>query len=218
MSEVPRMSLETLTDLIEQFLPIGEWGFTENVRVEAMEPFVIYNSEWCRIRFFLERDRYEEYLHISYGRLHAQNTGLRMKWNGKDCRCWYHYSDLYLIFSFLDDVSPHDAYKAMFSLHDNRSPKYPMFQTQRPMHPLFQTQLDSRNPNDKPLSAELHVAQSLKFHSSIWSYYRLRFFELFDLRRPDLWEKYVNFLRGVYEPDDYERYIPPGQLPEYQVC
>jgi len=208
MSEVPLMSLETLTDLIEQFLPIGEWGFTENVRVEAVEPFVIYNSEWCRIKFFVERNRYEEHLHISYGRLHAQNTGLRMKWNGKDCRCWYDYWDLYLIFYFLDDASPHDAYKAMFSFYEKGSPK----------HPLVQKHLDSGKSNNKSPSTELRVEQSLKFHSSIWSYYGLRFFELFDLRRPDLWEKYVNFLRGVYEPDDYERYFPPGKLPEYQVC
>ena len=218
MSEVPRMSLETLTDLIEQFLPIQEWGFTENLRVEAREPFLIYNSKWCRIRFFIERDRYEEYLHISYGRLHAENSSQIMKWNDKKCRCWQHYSDLNLIFNFLDDVSPHDAYKAMFSFYDNHSPKHPMFQTQRPMHPLFQAQLNSRNPNDKLLSTELLVMQSLKFHSSIWSYYGLRFFELFDLRRPDLWERYVSFLRDVYEPEDYERYIPPGKLLEYDVC
>ncbi|MBK9923875.1 MAG: hypothetical protein IPP66_01160 [Anaerolineales bacterium] len=208
MSEVPRMSLETLTDLIEQFLPVQEWGFTENVRVEAKEPFVIYNSEWCRIRFFLERDRYEEYLHISYGRLHAQNSSRIMKWNGKDCRCWFDYRDLPLIFSFLDDLSPHEAYRAFFSFYEKDSPK----------HPLFQKDLDSRNSNTVSLSIESRTGESLKFHSSIWSYYKIRFFELFDLRRPDLWEKYANFLRDAFEPDDYERYFPPGKLPEYQVC
>ena len=29
----------------------------------------------------------------------------------------------------------------------------------------------------------------------IWEHYEQRFFELFDLRRPDLWDDYIGFLK-----------------------
>ena len=38
-----------------------------------------------------------------------------------------------------------------------------------------------------------------EMHKAIWQYYGNRLFELFDLRRPDLWQQYREFLKEVYD-------------------
>ena len=69
--------------------------------------------------------------------------------------------------------------------------------------------------------------RSLKLHAAIWTQYGLPFFELFDLRRTELWEKYTVFLkeyyrlsyeesRAVYERRGME--WKPSEPLEYQVC
>ncbi len=212
MSEVPRMSLETLTGLIGRFLPVKQWGFIENIRFDVREPSVIYNSEWCRMMFFLEWERWSEHLYISYGRLHAPNSAWKLTWNGEECYCWRHYGDLHLIFSFLDGDSPQEAYKTNVSwLHEKR---------ERIWHPLIQSHMNSmKNPNNEIWSKERSFGATLEFHASIWEHYGLRFFELFDLRHPELWKKYRDFLREVYEPEE-QIYKEKGidHLPFHQVC
>lgn len=215
MSDNPgeaRMGLEDLTELIEKFLPIQKWRFTENIRFDVREPSIIYNSEWCRMRFFIEWERNYEIVHISYGRLHAPNNAWKMEWNGEECRCWHDYSALHLIFSFLDGDSVQDAYKTNISwLYEKR---------EKIRHPLIQSYMSSmKNPNNETWSKERIFAEYLKFHSSIWEHYGLCFFELFDLRHPELWEKYRGFLRKVYEPKE-QIYKEKGidHLSFHQVC
>jgi hypothetical protein len=43
-----------------------------------------------------------------------------------------------------------------------------------------------------------HAAET-ETHAMIWEHYGQRLFELFDLRRPDLWEKYSSFVIQVYD-------------------
>jgi hypothetical protein len=39
-------------------------------------------------------------------------------------------------------------------------------------------------------------------HHNIWKYYGRRLFELFDLRQPDLWNRYVKYLMEYYRLQD----------------
>jgi len=55
-----------------------------------------------------------------------------------------------------------------------------------------------------------------RIHSSIWEHYGERLFELFDIRHPELWEKYIDFLK---EYDRLNNFPPvPIYPPEYKVC
>ena len=217
MSGLERMSLDTLTELIEQYLPIRKWGFVESVRNEnEYAPFLIFDSQWCRIRFHLERDMHSggmlsENLNISYGRLHALNNDSEMIWKGEKCQCWHYYFNLHLLFSFLDSVSVQDAYKANVAWsYERRKPIW---------HPLIESHRAYVEKNNGFKTKERRSGATLEFHASIWEHYGLRFFELFDLRHPELWEKYRNFLKEVYEPEE-QRYKEKGidHLPFHQVC
>jgi hypothetical protein len=134
-----------------------------------------------------------------------------MIWNGEECYCWYHHGDLHLLLYFLDGLSVHEASDNEIRLSYDKRP--------RTWHPLVQALDDSmKNPNETGTKEQV-FGQYLKFHRSIWDRYELRFFELFDLRRPDLWENYRKFLRAVYEPEEQE-FKEKGihRLPRHQVC
>jgi hypothetical protein len=52
-------------------------------------------------------------------------------------------------------------------------------------------------------------------HKAIWQYYGKRLFELFDLRQPDLWQEYREFLKEVYDIKGRNPAIKP---PMDKVC
>jgi hypothetical protein len=56
---------------------------------------------------------------------------------------------------------------------------------------------------------------TLAMHKSIWKTYGQNLFELFDLRRPDLWEQYRKFLKEYYDIKGRSPNIHP---PLDQVC
>jgi hypothetical protein len=58
-------------------------------------------------------------------------------------------------------------------------------------------------------------------HAAIWEQYGMRLFELFDLRRPDLWEQYRTWLRARYiaEGKNEEEQKKFGIfIPYYRIC
>ena len=169
-----------LINLIQNSLPLQVWGFSENARLENDGNLVvIYNSQWCRIKFYVEKERNSEILHIFYGRLHALDNAVLMKWNGEDCYCWCDYYHLSLALKFLDGYSPEKA-----------------FETKRIPLQLVQDYLDSDFAKNTKNSMEL----SIKLQVMLLEHYGTRFFELFDLQRPDLWKKYLEFLEEYYKP------------------
>jgi hypothetical protein len=50
----------------------------------------------------------------------------------------------------------------------------------------------------------------LKMHMEVWDHYGKRFFKLFDLRRPDLWEQYSGFLKEFYDIKGRPSFIKPA--------
>jgi hypothetical protein len=180
-----KLDINNLARLITKSLPLQKWNFEESVRTDLA---IIFNSPWCRIKFYIERRRSSNDAVLTYyGRLHALDEALIMKWNGEDCYCWHGYKDLHVVLKFLDGLSPQEAYKT-FSVR----------------HHLFSNYFNSNLAID---ANEETGERSIMWHSVIWENYGLKFFQLFDLRRPDLWKQYLAYLKEYYELHDKEREI-----------
>jgi hypothetical protein len=199
-----RFDIPFVISLVEKSLPLSNWGFVESAKTELT---VIYNSQWCRVKFVIDRDRTSDSLHVFYGRLNAIDNVETMEWNGEKCRCWHGYPDIKVVIEFLNGTSPQDAY-------------------QRRLKPLPFIQ-DYHN-SELAKSISDHDEQALTLHAVIWKHYGLRFFGLFDLQHPDVWEQYLVYLKEYYRLDDegsraaYERrglaWKPPFDPPQHKRC
>jgi len=175
---------QALMQMIEQNLSIIGWKFhltftkfhqTSNIKI-------IYDSEWCRIKFMFSRQRTPQYdeLSIEYGRLHAPNEDPYMEWQGEKCRSWH---NVIVPLRFLDGLSPSEAMRQA-KIQKQAPPVVENFR---------QSELGKKLFNEYPPKS------SIVMHSVLWKQYGHRLFELFDLRRPDLWEKYRKFVKEYYE-------------------
>jgi hypothetical protein len=198
-----RYDITTIQNLVTHYLPLADWSFVENAKTDLS---VIYNSPWCRIKFLIEKDRSRDLLHVDYGRLHALDNASTMKWKGEKYYCWHHYSDLHLALKFLDGTSPQDAFRQRIK-----------------SAPFIQDYYNSEFAKSIDNAPE----QALRLHDAIWSHYRLQFFELFDLRRPEIWKGYTDFLKEFYKLDEEENLIvykerglliKPFDPPLYKKC
>jgi hypothetical protein len=161
-------------ETLEQCLNFKRWGFQMTFYGVSTKfpPSVIYDSEWCRVRFLIPipdwRDR-ESTIHIRYGRLHAPNDEELILNDGEYCYCWH---DIGLALEFLELVAPQQAANKNFASQS-----------------VIKGFMDSIDPN-------LHQLEWLtKTHALIWDHYGKRFFELFDLRTPNLWKQYDEFVK-----------------------
>ena len=139
---------------------------------------ILYQSSQCKLRIGVNRDRPFDPLEFSvtYGRLHAPTDEDVMEWNGKKCHCWHGFTSKTLL-PFLDGLSPKEA----IELRRSR---------------IEEEFLELWQGKDWE-GAEIFARK----HAMIWEHYGERFFNLFDLNRPDLWEEYAIFLNEYYEID-----------------
>jgi hypothetical protein len=184
--------IEEMTRIARDILNLESRGFKETCRV-AKPGELIYDSEWCRIKLIWGGWDYGggNSVHIFYGRLHAASEKHTMLWNGEECHCWH---DIDYQLHFLDGRSPAEAVELRHS------------------HPVkkvfFEEELRKKYHRRQPdWLAEMHLA--------VWKHYGQRFFELFDLRRPELWEQYQQFLKEVYDIKGRSAAIKP---PMDKVC
>jgi hypothetical protein len=185
-------AIQEMTRIAENFLDLTSWRFTESYR-STKPGNLIYDSRLCRVKLIWEGWDYGggNSISIYYGRLHAPNEESIMTWNGEECHCWH---DFNLALHFLDGRSPVDAAK----LHYSHSITDPFYDEE------FRKKYHRRQPE--------WLAQ---MHATIWQHYGKRFFELFDLQQPNLWKKYRQFLKEVYDTKGRRPYIKP---PPDQVC
>ncbi len=157
-------------------LNVSSWGFKETYHsFESRE--MIFDSQFCRINLIWGGwdQTGGNSIYIRYGRLHALDEKKTMSWNGEECHCWH---DIDHPLNFLDGKLPADVVQR-FASHPVTDPFY-----------------------DKELRQKFHRRQPewvAEMHLVIWKHYGDRFFEIFDLRRPDLWEKYQLFLKEFYD-------------------
>jgi hypothetical protein len=172
---------EYMSELVKKLLPMDKWGFKESARFVTDSPNIIYSSKLCRIKFLW--DYWEMYtgnsISIFYGRLHAPDDLPKMKWMGLECYCWHSKLGSRHILDFLDGLTPQE------SIQRNGFPEIveKIRQTE-----WFQDMANKRRGPELALNVE----------AKIWDYYDVRLFELFDLRQPELWEKYRNWLKEYY--------------------
>jgi hypothetical protein len=191
-----------LFQLIEENLDLEQWGFhLSYTKLEERQGIsnrrIIYDSEWCRLQFIYSRRVLpdENELHRYYGRLHATNDG-NLLGKGEKCYCWH---DAIMPLFFLDGLTPIEA------LQRNQPAVLKEFR-------------------ESPLSTRAtHPLVGILEQSVIWEHYGARFFELFDLRRPNLWNQYVTFLEEYYRLDAEETRhkginLIPFDPPLYKVC
>jgi hypothetical protein len=186
--------IQEMTRVAQTFLDLGSWGFTESYR-SVKAGILIYNSEWCRLNLAWEGwdSGGGNTISIYYGRLHAPNEETTMIWNGEECNCWHRFE---LALHFLDRRMPEDASKTIYT------------------HPLIH-QFKSSELGQSLTGKRRQPEWLAQLHVTIWRHYGKRFFELFDLRRPDLWQQYRQFLKEVY---DIEGRFPEIEPPMDKVC
>jgi hypothetical protein len=172
-----------LRELIEEYLEIERWNFhlsfTKFIKPRNIK--IIYDSEWCRVKFMFSRMHYPETdeISIEYGRLHAPNEEAFMMWNGEGCRCWHSVLDP---LRFLDGLTPAEAYKQV------------MVEKQLP--PVVRSFRESKL--GKKFKSEYSPKAAIALQANLWEHYGQRLFDLFDLRRPELWGEYRGFLKEYY--------------------
>jgi hypothetical protein len=186
--------IQEMTRIAQFPLDLEARGFEESFRNPSLGK-LIYDSEVCRIS--LVWGGWDPLggnsISIYYGRLHATNEKTTMIWNSQECHCWHRCE---LALHFLDGQTPESASKAMYT------------------HSLIKQYKHSEL--GQSLTAKRRQPEWLaQMHVTIWQHYGKRFFELFDLRRPELWQRYQQFLKEVY---DIEGRIPEIEPTMDKVC
>ncbi|MFZ5883423.1 MAG: hypothetical protein ACOYYI_06575 [Chloroflexota bacterium] len=184
-------------NVANQYLPLRDFEFHETYRDEEI---LILSSDECKISFHVswEAHPYNHYdgeyaLSIYYGRLHAHDRLLMMKWAGEICECWL-------------DLSWHRVLEYV---------DYAFQQRQRPE--LSQLVGRWREVQD---TFPDHIHWYISLTAEIWKWYAPELFHLFDLRRPELWEQYRAWLKARYiaEGRKEEEDERKGIIPYYRVC
>ena len=181
--------------LIQEHINFEKWGFEQtHISQKHGYPKIIYDSEWCRVKFsyrsYGEMHDQSDVLEIMYGRLHAADKEDSILWNGEPHLCWHHIS---LALCFLDGMSTEEAAKALWN------------------HPII-----AEYKKSKEMQNISQPNKESEMHAIIWEKYEHRLFELFDLRRPDLWGKYSVFIKEVYEIIGF-KYYGHG-VPREKIC
>jgi hypothetical protein len=186
--------IEEMTRVAKSFLDLNFWKFEESYR-SAKSGNLIYDSEWCRVNLVWGGWDYSggNTISIYYGRLHAPNEETTMIWNGEECSCWHRFE---LALHFLDGHTPEYASKSIYT------------------HNLIE-QYKHSELGQSFTGKRLQPEWLARMHNTIWKHYDQRFFALFDLRRPDLWEEYRQFLKEVYDINGRSHRIKP---PLDKVC
>ncbi len=194
--DVYKAQFEKMIQLTEEFLPLRNWGFKQSVRFVEKNPKIIYDSEWCRVKIAWSGwDVYVgDMISIHYGRLHAPNDKIVITWNGEEGYCWHRINEPLL---FLDGLPPTEAVD-----HSTYG--------QQPdvMAKFGQSDLGKSLAHKQPEGL-------IRMHTAIWEHYGQRLFELFDLRHPDLWEQYTDFIQMYYE---VKGLIPDMTPPQGKIC
>ena len=198
--ELADQELPGLAKLLESIIDFDSFGFTKSYCGVAKEfmPSIIYNSDKCRVRFSqlpadLRDGPDSATLHILYGRLHASIHSKYRMWRKRKCHCWHNLL-LDRIFQFLDGLSPQEAVNNKYEL------------------PIFLSQFNQVNIDSGWSNIEWAVRQT----SLIWDYYGNRLFDLFDLSRPDLWERYSIFIKDFYRL--CPSILNPSAPPREDIC
>jgi hypothetical protein len=195
-------SQKELIERAETHLNLLQRGF--HVSFQAEESInIIFDSEWCRLDISQQHPSQnirDDILYVSYGRLHAPNEEAYMMLNGEKYHCWH--ETRFLCLFFLDGSSPYDVESEFDSV------------------PLIKKYRESEEGSR--LRSEYPSEFGLRLQALIWEQYGQRLFDLFDLRRPDLWDAYRDFLEKFFKHKNWHPFskikgMPPA-VPPWKIC
>ena len=196
-----------MAETAQRHLDLKRWGFQESSRLPyhrdlySMDPVVIYNSEMCKFKVQFTgwvRPYSTEYtISTFYGRLHAPDSVgdiETMIWNGEKCHPWIHARET---LHFLDGSTPEYAAK----------------------NKIYQHELITEYRKDNKGKGFSNLEWVIRIDAMLWKHYASKLFELFDLRRPELWEEYRIFLKEAYRiKTENSQYPVEHSPPFWQVC
>lgn len=161
--------------VLERYFDFEHWGFQPSY-THPEYWFVIYQSDYCRVRFHLQ-----ERAAVYYGRLHAPNGGYGiLVWQGEECWCWL---DINKVLYFLDGYTPQELV-ARWRKGERWTEVVRAF-------------TDSELGKRLSINVNADFEYVIGIHSTIWKHYGQRLFNVFDLRKQDLWERYKHFLAEI---------------------
>ncbi len=182
--EQNKRDYEELLGLINKNVDLKMWGFVQTYSriVADTFPLIIYDNQWCRVRFeynwvdYAGLSIFKREAKIRYGRLHATNDGgYILGPNEKKAIGWH--ALRYYVINFLDNLSPQEVVDGK-----GRDP--------RVINKFERTGLAWVLPEESRIGGTI---VELRLHNRIWEYYGQKLFDVFDLRNPELWIKYVQF-------------------------
>jgi hypothetical protein len=182
--------LQECMGILARHLNFENWGFRQSYIQPGKYPTIIYDSEWCRVEFAFDdsgdQHDHRTYLHAYYGRLHAPSNDSFMLLNNEEFWCWHDHN---AVLNFIDGLSPEEAVKERYNPRTVAEYK------------------------DSDLATTLHNVSPAEWMAEmvaqIWKEYGQRLFEVFDLRRPDLWERYKVFMNEMYAIEQPESHVFP---------
>jgi hypothetical protein len=178
---------------IRHHLEFERWGFRIIHSGKLLHySAIILQSEFCKVKILTVRDRPHEEpeVYFAYGRLHAPNEDKLATWNGEKCHCWH---DVREVLNFLDGLTPQEMIKY-------------------PQAPAFLDDFYAKNKFNGWSRAEMEVRRQ----AAVWEQYGQRLFDLFDLRRPDVWQNYSDFRKEIYNLT--VTYTDRSVTPSYKIC
>ena len=157
-----------LLDFVKEYFPLGELGFGNP---SPAANGYIFDSKFCRVKFELSLFNYypQHETIISYGRLHAQDNEKYISWNGEKCLCWH--SNIHITVAFIEGISAQE-------LADDG-------------HGEIWLSLVNALKIDYPRTG--YFEYPLRLHAKLWKHYGERLLSVFDLRKPENWEKYSRY-------------------------
>jgi hypothetical protein len=178
---------------VKYHLDFEKWGF-EIIHSGKLlnHSGMILQSEYCKVKILTWRDRpYEEPgVYFSYGRLHALNEDYLTTWNGEKCYCWHGIQE---VSNFLDGLT------AQETIQNRRGSAF--------MYDFYEK---------NKFRGWSHPEMEVKKQAAAWEHYGQNLFNLFDLRHPELWQKYSTFYKELY--DLRVTYPDHSITPDYKIC
>jgi hypothetical protein len=170
---LPEHEYESFVDSINKNMDLERWGFVQtysSIDKENLPFIVIYDSQQCRVRF--------EYYKPDFGGVYHESREVLILYGRLHTK-----SDSRIVTHKENKVvrNWHDIYHYIIKFLDGMPPG-------NAMYPIEYY---------SPMLQELKNLSAIEQHNKIWEYYGKRFFDLFDVRNPELWEKYVIYCNEV---------------------
>jgi len=173
---------ERFFERLRSHLDLNLWGFQKSYsKFSPGQLGIIFNSEWCRVNFYYRHGHYMvkapkiDEFSITYGRLHAPDEEAHIIWQGQKCNCWHNNR---LVLFFLDGFTPQEVV---------------LREEEGGWHNDVEAEFRQSGVGKHLIENKLRAEIWIQTEAVIWRHYGQRLFEIFDLRRSELWDEFTKF-------------------------